>query len=104
MRLSLKLFLTFTGVLLVLALVGLLLSSFKFDGSVPGDSAVIAVAPDPRYEWKSFPVAGLLLCKPADSTGTTTSCIVLPEGALLLILTEVKPGGPQPRGPGEVAR
>lgn len=95
MRLALKLALTMAGVLLVLALVMLLLSSFKFDASIPGSRAVIAPAPDPRYEWEHFPVDGLLLCRPgADST--QMNCLSLPKGSFLLIRVEVPPGTPAP--------
>jgi hypothetical protein len=92
------------GLFALLLGAGISLASFRFDGSMPGNRAVIAPVADPRWDWQSYPVGGLFLCRrmnPADSTQVT--CVPIPEGSFLVVRFEVKPDSvqTQPRGPGD---
>ena len=51
---------------------------FHFDGSIAGDSAIVAPAPDPRVVWYPYSVGGFKLCSPE-------TCLTIPPGATLWV-------------------
>ena len=50
----------------------------NFDGSMPGNKAVVASQPDPRVRWVAYPVGGFGLCN-ADT------CLIIPPGSVLAV-------------------
>ena len=46
---------------------------------------VVAPAPDPRIEWKTYPTDGFILCAPFTQGRPVTPCIPLPPGSYLVV-------------------
>lgn len=61
------------------------------------DTTSTVPSPSPRVEWQSFPIGGLLLCKPEPDSSATSRCLLLPPGSVLLVPKLVDGREPKPR-------